>query len=41
MKKPENQIKRSVENVTNKMDQIEDRISGLENKVEELYHSIK
>jgi hypothetical protein len=41
MNKSEDQIKRSVENVTNKMYQIEDRIFGLENKVEELYHSIK
>lgn len=29
------------ENVTNRMEQIEDGLSGLENKVEELYHSVK
>jgi hypothetical protein len=41
MKIEETQIKTSWEYLTNMLNQVEDRISGLEDKVEQLEHSYK
>jgi hypothetical protein len=37
----QSQIKHSFKNLTKRLDQVEDRISGIENKVNELEHSDK
>jgi hypothetical protein len=34
-------MKNSVENITNRLDQVKDRVSGLTDKVDESEHSIK
>jgi hypothetical protein len=39
MKTSINQIKYSVEGITNRLDQAEERITGIEDKVEELVYS--
>jgi hypothetical protein len=39
MKNSSSQIKTSVESLINTLDQDEDRISGLEDKIDELKHS--
>lgn len=41
MKNTINQIKNSVESLTEKMDHMEDRLSGYEDKTEESGHSVK